>query len=342
MTPNATNYVTEARTGLWTTSSDEELWPGDAFFVDWRDAVRYGLDVEHTYIGRVVELTDDDVAAAFVRDADEASEYLGLQDEWSWCEDPLVRDPLGDARAELLELVRAWVQKHKLRVPAWHVMDSQALPDPDEAEEFILSGELDEQPMPPVPPGHIEYLPDGPPYGQPSEPDPEVLRVQASAAAPAGDQQADRRPGAADGAEPAAERGDECRAAQAARGEGLLRPGEAVAHDGAEVDLRPATVDDLVPGAEVWYTPLLNREPCWEVLRLPARGGEREAVVGTVKAFRGTVGQSTWPLAHGAIVTTVRDLEPAYADYVGMPGKTVAWGVILDALYVRKAQGGAK
>lgn len=87
---------------------------------------------------------------------------------------------------------------------------------------------------------------------------------------------------------------------------------------GAAVDLCPATVEDLVPGAEVWYTPIL--------------GGQ---------AFRGVVASRPWKLGHGAIVATVMGLEPGYADYVGLPDKTRVASAVLEALHVRKAQGGA-
>lgn len=143
MTPNATNYVTKARTGLWCTSPNEERWQISVYFADKRDAIAYGLDHCHRWIGRVVELTDDDVAAAFVRDGDEANEHLGLQDEWSWCEDRLVREPSDAAAQELHDLVRDWVERHHLRERTWRVDEAEKLQV--EAAKYGIS--------PPLPPG---------------------------------------------------------------------------------------------------------------------------------------------------------------------------------------------
>ena len=82
-------------------------------------------------------------------------------------------------------------------------------------------------------------------------------------------------------------------------------------------DLRPATAADLVPGAEIWYTPMLGEQP-----------------------FRGVVERTPWLLGHGQVVTHVRDLEPAYSQFVGLPGARRARAACLEALFVRATPGG--
>lgn len=114
-------HHTEPKDGLWLSSFDDERWPGEAFFESRDEAIKHAVEQEHTYIGRVYNLSDDDVAAAFVRDWDDAGFYLGEQDEWSWCDDDLVREPTTEAREELHQLVKAWVERHSLREPRWRV-----------------------------------------------------------------------------------------------------------------------------------------------------------------------------------------------------------------------------
>lgn len=95
---------------------------------------------------------------------------------------------------------------------------------------------------------------------QPTEPDPQVLRVRAPAPGPAGDQQADRRPGQADGGDPAAERGDERRPAEAAGGKGLLRPGKAALSAAALVAIEQT---GLLKAKDVAYS---ERDRCVQAL----------------------------------------------------------------------------
>lgn len=107
--------------GTWTTSFSDEEWGGEAFFATRGEAVEYAAEQEHNYVGRVFNLTDDDVAAAFVRDWEDADEAIRQMDEWSWREDFVVRQPDTKAREELHQFVKAWVARHRLRVPTWRV-----------------------------------------------------------------------------------------------------------------------------------------------------------------------------------------------------------------------------
>jgi len=114
-------FSTNPKDGMWLTSSNDEHWSGEAFFESRAEAIRYAVSEGHTYIGRVFNLSDDDVAEAFVRDWDDADFHLTEQDEWSWCDDSIVRKPTDEAREELHQLVKAWVERHSLREPTWRV-----------------------------------------------------------------------------------------------------------------------------------------------------------------------------------------------------------------------------
>lgn len=107
--------------GLWTCSARDEFWQGSPFFDTRGEAVAYAADERLRFIGRVYNLSDDDVAAAFVRDWDDVDTDIREQDEWSWCEDAVVNEPNAEAREELHQLVKAWVARHSLRVPTWRV-----------------------------------------------------------------------------------------------------------------------------------------------------------------------------------------------------------------------------
>lgn len=112
---------TEPVDGRWVSSSDEERWPCDEFFDTRDEAIAHAVAEEHCYIGRVYNLSDDDVAAAFVREWDEADDHIRQRDEWMWKEDEVVCEPTNDACEELHQMVNAWVARHSLRVPTWRV-----------------------------------------------------------------------------------------------------------------------------------------------------------------------------------------------------------------------------
>lgn len=124
-----------ARAGLWCASVHDERWCCHDFFDTQDEAIAYAKAEGLGYVGRVVELTDEDVAEAFLRDASEADKTLSIQDEWCWHEDLLIEDRDSTARDEALKFLAGWVARHRLRVPCWHVGDIQPVPDaaPDDA-----------------------------------------------------------------------------------------------------------------------------------------------------------------------------------------------------------------
>ncbi len=65
-------------------------------------------------------------------------------------------------------------------------------------------------------------------------------------------------------------------------------------------------IKDCIPGTRVWYTPILENR---------------------ARAFQGTVRELPWRLGDGTWVTHLTDMEPAYGQYVGLPGKTYAHAV---------------
>lgn len=109
--------------GTWTTSFSDEKWGGEAFFATRGEAVECAAREGHRYIGRAFNLTDDEVAASFVRDWFEAEEQLQLGgfDVWASPDDYAVRQPSAEEREELHKLVKAWVARHRLRVQTWRV-----------------------------------------------------------------------------------------------------------------------------------------------------------------------------------------------------------------------------
>lgn len=84
--------------GLWCFSFDPEVFGDDNGFFDTKEeAIQAGrhvakeLGYSALYVGKVnTILTDEIVAQAFIRSADDADEHLAMQDEWCWCEGTLV------------------------------------------------------------------------------------------------------------------------------------------------------------------------------------------------------------------------------------------------------------
>lgn len=113
----------EARTGLWAASISEDGWSCEDFFDTREEAIAWAR-LEHEdgsfFTGRVVELTDEEVVQALIRDTEDA-EFD--EDHWGWEEKPMLRVS-HEAEAELLALVTEWVARHKVRVPTWRVEES--------------------------------------------------------------------------------------------------------------------------------------------------------------------------------------------------------------------------
>lgn len=108
------------RAGDWV-----EVWSCRVFF-DTRDEAiedarrEYGVGIPIS-VGVCRSLSADEAGDAFVRDYDDANETLGIQDEWSWCEDALLDDPGEEAIEELREFARKWAAKWKVASDIWRV-----------------------------------------------------------------------------------------------------------------------------------------------------------------------------------------------------------------------------
>ena len=65
-------------------------------------------------------------------------------------------------------------------------------------------------------------------------------------------------------------------------------------------------------------------------------------VIGGKDRFRGVVRGEPFQLGHGAWVVHLRDLEPAYGAFVGLPGRTVVRAALMEALEVVAAESGGE
>lgn len=114
----------KAKDGLWATSSSPESWHCLDFFDTREEAVEHGnaeFDGDGFYVGQVQTLTDDEIVDGFLRDQDDADEQIRIQDEWCWCEDPVIAPVPDAAWQELRDYTREWVRRHKLNSGTWMI-----------------------------------------------------------------------------------------------------------------------------------------------------------------------------------------------------------------------------